>query len=129
MRISDWSSDVCSSDLTIMNSLATYSGGLAAGDPAFWLPLVFMGLMGFAILAYVFLDGFDLGVSILLNGAAEDASRTTRLAYMGPFWYANETWPVLGIGSLMVVFQFAYGGRSEVRKSELPHLIRVPFAC
>ena len=93
-----------------MDSLATYSGGLAAGDPAFWLPLVFMGLMGVAILAYVLLDGFDLGVGILLNGGADDATRTTMLASIGTFWDANETWLVLGIGILLVAFPFAYGG-------------------
>ena len=30
------------------------------------LPFVFMALMGLAMLAYVILDGFDLGVGILL---------------------------------------------------------------
>src|SRR3546814_14333168 len=69
-----------------------------------------MGLMGFAILSYVLLDGFDLGVGILLNGAAEDESRTTMLASIGTFWDANETWLVLGIGILLVAFPFAYGG-------------------
>src|SRR5690606_26735585 len=93
-----------------MDSLATYSGGLAAGDPAFWLPLVFMGLMGFAILAYVLLDGFDLGVGILLNSGVDDSTRNTMLASIGTFWDANETWLVLGIGILLVAFPFAYGG-------------------
>ncbi|MBV7483844.1 cytochrome d ubiquinol oxidase subunit II [Bordetella sp. BOR01] len=93
-----------------MNSLAAYSGGLAANDPAFWLPLVFMGLMGFAVLAYVLLDGFDLGVGILLTSAADDEHRTTMLASIGTFWDANETWLVLGIGILLVAFPFAYGG-------------------
>ena len=93
-----------------MDSLAAYSGGLAASDPAFWLPLTFMGLMGFAILAYVLLDGFDLGVGILLNRAPDDEDRTTMLASIGTFWDANETWLVLGIGLLLVAFPFAYGG-------------------
>src|SRR6267142_2589019 len=37
-------------------------------QPAGWLPLVFMGLMGLAMLAYVALDGYDLGVGLLLAG-------------------------------------------------------------
>jgi len=36
------------------------------------LPLIFMALMGLAILAYVILDGFDLGVGILLPLATRE---------------------------------------------------------
>lgn len=35
-------------------------------QPAGWLPLVFMAVMGLAILIYVVLDGYDLGVVIVL---------------------------------------------------------------
>ena len=35
-------------------------------DPALWLPFVFAALMGLAILIYVILDGFDLGIGILV---------------------------------------------------------------
>ena len=38
------------------------------------LPLVFAVLMGLAILAYVILDGFDLGVGILLPFATRDGA-------------------------------------------------------
>ena len=37
-----------------------------------WLPLVFLVVMGLAMLAYVVLDGYDLGVGILLR-RADDA--------------------------------------------------------
>ncbi|MGZ8273077.1 MAG: cytochrome d ubiquinol oxidase subunit II, partial [Burkholderiaceae bacterium] len=37
--------------------------------PAGWLPVVFLMLMGFSMLAYVVLDGYDLGVGILLRRA------------------------------------------------------------
>ncbi|MFN7726802.1 MAG: cytochrome BD ubiquinol oxidase subunit II, partial [Rubrivivax sp.] len=33
------------------------------------LPVVFLGLMGLAMLAYVVLDGYDLGVGLLLPRA------------------------------------------------------------
>ena len=33
--------------------------------PEGWLPLAFMAMMGIAILAYVVLDGYDLGVHSL----------------------------------------------------------------
>jgi cytochrome d ubiquinol oxidase subunit II len=72
-----------------------------------WLPMVFMGLMGLAILIYVVLDGYDLGVGILFSGSDEDRNRM--IATIGPFWDANETWLVLGIGILLTAFPKAHG--------------------
>lgn len=78
------------------------------GDPAVWLPLTFAGLLGLSILLYVILDGFDLGVGILLP-LAGDAEKDRMIASIGPFWDANETWLVLGIGILLVAFPIAHG--------------------
>lgn len=72
------------------------------------LPLIFAGLMGLAILIYVVLDGFDLGIGILF-AAAEDAEQDTMIAAIGPFWDANETWLVLAVGLLLVAFPMAHG--------------------
>ncbi len=72
------------------------------------LPLIFMVLMGFAILAYVILDGFDLGVGILLPLATRE-EQDMMVASIGPFWDANETWLVLGVGILLVAFPHAHG--------------------
>jgi cytochrome d ubiquinol oxidase subunit II len=72
------------------------------------LPLVFMALMGLAILAYVILDGFDLGVGILLPLATHE-EQDLMVASIGPFWDANETWLVLGVGILLVAFPLAHG--------------------
>lgn len=77
-------------------------------DNGQWLPLVFMLLMGVSMLAYVVLDGYDLGVGILM-GKAAPAERDTMIASIGPFWDANETWLVLGIGILLVAFPMAHG--------------------
>lgn len=76
--------------------------------PSGWLPLVFMALMGVAMLAYVVLDGYDLGVGILLRRAT-DSEKDLMIASIGPFWDANETWLVLGIGILLVAFPLAHG--------------------
>jgi len=76
--------------------------------PAGWLPVVFMGLMGVALLLYVVLDGYDLGVGILLK-SADDDEKDLMVASIGPFWDANETWLVLGIGLLLVAFPRAHG--------------------
>jgi cytochrome d ubiquinol oxidase subunit II len=73
-----------------------------------WLPVIFMAVMGLAMLAYVVLDGYDLGVGILLRGAS-DADKDTMIASIGPFWDANETWLVLGVGILLTAFPAAHG--------------------
>jgi cytochrome d ubiquinol oxidase subunit II len=64
--------------------------------------------MGLAILAYVILDGFDLGVGILVPLATRD-EQDLMVASIGPFWDANETWLVLGVGILLVAFPLAHG--------------------
>ena len=73
-----------------------------------FLPLLFMAVMGLALLAYVILDGYDLGVGLLLPWA-NDAQKDTMIASIGPFWDANETWLVLGVGVLLVAFPKAHG--------------------
>ncbi|MGD8477402.1 MAG: cytochrome d ubiquinol oxidase subunit II [Burkholderiales bacterium] len=72
------------------------------------LPFIFMVLMGLAILAYVILDGFDLGVGILLPLATRE-DQDLMVSSIGPFWDANETWLVLGVGILLVAFPQAHG--------------------
>jgi cytochrome bd ubiquinol oxidase subunit II len=73
-----------------------------------FLPLVFMAVMGLALLAYVVLDGYDLGVGILLPFATND-EKDVMVSSIGPFWDANETWLVLGIGVLLIAFPAAHG--------------------
>jgi cytochrome d ubiquinol oxidase subunit II len=77
-------------------------------SPEDWLPLFFLGAMAFAMLLYVVLDGYDLGVGILLPGA-DPAERDRMIASIGPFWDANETWLVLGVGILLIAFPAAHG--------------------
>ena len=78
-------------------------------QPAGWLPLAFAGVMALSMLAYVILDGFDLGVGVLLRHADDGAQKDTMIASIGPFWDANETWLVLGVGVLLVAFPMAHG--------------------
>jgi cytochrome d ubiquinol oxidase subunit II len=72
------------------------------------LPVIFMALMGLAMLTYVVLDGYDLGVGLLLPRASL-AEKDTMIASIGPFWDANETWLVLGVGILLIAFPKAHG--------------------
>lgn len=73
-----------------------------------WLPVIFMVVMGLAMLAYVVLDGYDLGVGILLR-RANQADKDMMVGSIGPFWDANETWLVLGVGILLTCFPAAHG--------------------
>jgi cytochrome d ubiquinol oxidase subunit II len=72
------------------------------------LPIIFAGLMGLSILIYVVLDGYDLGVGILMSRMTL-SERHQALSSIAPFWDANETWLVLGIGILLVAFPKAHG--------------------
>lgn len=72
------------------------------------LPVIFMALMGLAMLVYVVSDGYDLGVGMLMHRAT-DAEKDVMIASIGPFWDANETWLVLGVGILLVAFPKAHG--------------------
>ncbi len=72
------------------------------------LPLIFTVLMALAILLYVLLDGFDLGIGMLMP-AATRSEQELMVASIGPFWDANETWLVLGIGVLLAAFPVAHG--------------------
>jgi cytochrome d ubiquinol oxidase subunit II len=72
------------------------------------LPVIFMGVMGLAMLTYVVLDGYDLGVGLLMPRAT-DAQKDMMIASIGPFWDANETWLVLGVGILLIAFPKAHG--------------------
>ncbi len=72
------------------------------------LALIFMVLMGVSVLAYVVLDGYDLGVGMLMP-AASPGEQSVMVSSIGPFWDANETWLVLGVGILLIAFPRAHG--------------------
>ncbi|MBT9489037.1 MAG: cytochrome d ubiquinol oxidase subunit II [Rubrivivax sp.] len=72
------------------------------------LPLIFLALMGLSMLVYVLSEGYDLGVGMLLPRAT-DAEKDIMVASIGPFWDANETWIVLGVGMLLIAFPKAHG--------------------
>ncbi|GGX43401.1 cytochrome d ubiquinol oxidase subunit II [Saccharospirillum salsuginis] len=75
--------------------------------PAQWLPDIFLMLMGVAVLIYAVLDGYDLGVGMVLP-ANDSEQRNQMIASIGPFWDANETWLVLAVGILLIAFPQAH---------------------
>jgi cytochrome d ubiquinol oxidase subunit II len=72
------------------------------------LPFIWAGLIAFAVLAYVILDGFDLGVGILFPLVPGEEYRDEMMNSVAPVWDGNETWLVLGGGGLLAVFPLAY---------------------
>lgn len=72
------------------------------------LAFIWAGLIAFAVLTYVILDGFDLGLGILFPFAREDHDRDVMMNSVAPVWDGNETWLVLGGGGLFAVFPLAY---------------------
>ncbi len=74
----------------------------------FELSFIWAGLIAFAVLAYVVLDGFDLGIGILFPFFPEHHDRNVMTNSVAPVWDGNETWLVLGGGGLMAVFPLAY---------------------
>jgi cytochrome d ubiquinol oxidase subunit II len=72
------------------------------------LPLIWGVIIATAVLLYVLLDGFDLGVGILSTFAPDEKARTRMINSIAPFWDGNETWLVLGGGGLFAAFPLAY---------------------
>ncbi|PXF32518.1 ubiquinol oxidase subunit II [Pokkaliibacter plantistimulans] len=72
-----------------------------------WALLYFL-IMGFAILMYVLLDGFDLGLGILYPWFDTEAERDHMMRSISHVWDGNETWLVFGGVVLFAAFPLAY---------------------
>ncbi|MCX4166036.1 MULTISPECIES: cytochrome d ubiquinol oxidase subunit II [Paraburkholderia] len=69
---------------------------------------VWAGLLALAVLMYVLLDGFDLGVGIIFLQRTDDRERDLMVSSVAPVWDFNETWLVFGGTALMGVFPVAF---------------------
>jgi cytochrome d ubiquinol oxidase subunit II len=74
----------------------------------YWLPIIWFGVIGFGVLMYVLLDGFVLGLGILLPFAEDEHQRDHMMNTAAPIWDGNETWLVLGGAGLLAAFPKAY---------------------
>jgi len=72
------------------------------------LPIIWAVIIAFALMMYVVMDGFDLGIGILFPFVRDRGDRDTMVNTVAPVWDGNETWLVLGGASLMATFPLAY---------------------
>ncbi|WP_404362536.1 cytochrome d ubiquinol oxidase subunit II [Marinobacter sp.] len=72
------------------------------------LVIVWSFIIGFGVIMYVLMDGFDLGVGILFPFAPDEESRDVMMNSVAPVWDGNETWLVLGGAGLLAAFPLVY---------------------
>jgi cytochrome d ubiquinol oxidase subunit II len=65
-------------------------------------------IIGFCIIMYVLLDGFDLGIGILFPFFPKREDRNIMVSTVLPVWDGNQTWLVLGGASLYGSFPKAF---------------------
>jgi cytochrome d ubiquinol oxidase subunit II len=68
-----------------------------------WFILIFVLLAGYAVL-----DGFDLGVGVLVLLNRDDRDRRFYINAIGPVWDGNEVWLLTGGGALFAAFPPVY---------------------
>ena len=74
----------------------------------FDLALIWAFIIGFGVIMYVLMDGFDLGVGILFPFAPDEDARDVMMNSVAPVWDGNETWLVLGGAGLLAAFPMVY---------------------
>lgn len=74
------------------------------------LNTIWFGLLGVLFIAYAVLDGFDLGVGVILLCFKSDEERRLALNSIGPVWDGNEVWLLAAGGALFAAFPHVYAG-------------------
>jgi cytochrome d ubiquinol oxidase subunit II len=77
-------------------------------ENTFDLTIIWAGIIGFGLMMYVLMDGFDLGQGILYPFAPNEKARDTMMNSVAPVWDGNETWLVLGGAGLLAAFPLVY---------------------
>lgn len=72
------------------------------------LPLIWVLIIGFGLMMYVVMDGFDLGIGILFPFIKATPDRDIMVNTVAPVWDGNETWLVMGGAGLLAAFPMAY---------------------
>src|SRR6056297_191044 len=77
-------------------------------ESMFDLVPIWAGIIGFGIIMYVLMDGFDLGQGILFPFARSEEDRDVMMNSVAPVWDGNETWLILGGAGLLAAFPLVY---------------------
>ncbi|WP_276809178.1 cytochrome d ubiquinol oxidase subunit II [Castellaniella defragrans] len=72
------------------------------------LPLIWAIIILFAVMMYIVMDGFDLGIGLLFPFVRDRGDRDVMVNTVAPVWDGNETWLVLGGAGLLAAFPLAY---------------------
>src|SRR6202023_3333650 len=73
-----------------------------------FLAYLAFAIIALAVLLYVLMDSWDLGVGILFLLAAREQERDEMMESIAPFWDGNETWLVFGGVTLFAAFPAVY---------------------
>ncbi len=74
----------------------------------FDLSVIWFAIIVFATLMYIVMDGFDLGIGILMPFVKNEKHKDVMVNSVAPVWDGNETWIVLGGAALYGAFPLAY---------------------
>ena len=71
--------------------------------------LIWWALLGILLIGFAVMDGFDLGVAILLPVVARtDIERRIVINTIGPVWEGNQVWLILGGGAIFAAWPILY---------------------
>jgi cytochrome bd ubiquinol oxidase subunit II len=71
--------------------------------------LIWWALLGILLIGFAVMDGFDLGVAILLPYVARtDIERRIAINTVGPVWEGNQVWLILGGGAIFAAWPMLY---------------------
>ncbi len=68
------------------------------------LIILWASLLALAILLYVVLDGFSLGIALMFPATGSEEERDIMINSVAPVWDANQTWLVFGGGAVLLPF-------------------------
>src|SRR4051812_3436302 len=73
------------------------------------LRVIWWALIGFLLMGFAVMDGFDLGVGMLLHRVAKtNQERRIVLNTIAPVWEGNQIWFVLSVGAIFAAWPEIY---------------------
>jgi cytochrome d ubiquinol oxidase subunit II len=73
------------------------------------LRVIWWLLLGVLLIGFAIMDGYDLGVAMLLPFVARnDGERRVTINAIGPFWEGNQVWFILGGGAVFAAWPPVY---------------------